>query len=451
MARAESIRKTNSIGRKEIFALAWPAILEMCLHMTAWIFDTAMVGRLGAAELSAVALGGQVYFSLVWVLGAVGIGITALVARHKGEEDLLGASHISEHGLFLALVLGAICTAVIAPNAHLVYRWAQTEQSVAAMGTGYVRALSLAAVIYLPTIAANGIMRGAGDTQGPLMVTIVTNIVNIVGDYLLIFGSFGFPRLGVLGAGYALVSGQIIGGIFAVILLLRRTSLRLRLSQIIRPNSATLKRIIRVSIPAAVEALLRDGARTFSTMIIASMGTITLAAHQVTVTAESLSFMPGYGFAIAASIVTGQRLGAGQPDEAEKGTSEAWRMGLIVMCVMGIAFLLFPEYILRLFTTDPEVIRLGARCLRIAAFMQPAICTSDVFAGALRGAGDTETAMYISGISSWVIRVPLIVIGVYVLDFSLEAIWVVILAEIIFKAAAAWNVFNRGRWKQKKV
>jgi len=435
------------LGKKEILALAWPAIMEMSLHMIAWIVDTAMVGRLGAAELSAVALGGQVYFSSAFVLGAVSVGITALVARYKGQKDLIGATHTTEHGLFLAMSLGLMLTAIMLPNAHRIYALAGTEPAVTAMGTDYVRIISLAALIYLPTMAANGAMRGLGDTRGPLIVTVVTNLVNVAGDYLLIFGNLGLPRLGVSGAAWALVAGKVCGGILALYLLSRREDVRLRISQMIRPNSTTLKRIIRISVPVGVETILRDGARTVSTFMIAAMGTVTLAAHQVTVTAESLSFMPGYGFAIAASIITGQSLGAGSPQRAEKGTREAWLLGLTIMSAMGLIFFIFPQQILRLFTSDPDVVHLGARCLRIAAFMQPFICTSDVFAGALRGAGDTKTAMYISAVGSWAIRVPLILLGVYVLDLSLPGIWVIILIEIAFRALLARGIFNRGRWK----
>ncbi len=445
------LKVDNKLGRKEILALAWPAIMEMSLHMIAWIVDTAMVGRLGAAELSAVALGGQVYFSSAFVLGAVGVGVTALVARCKGENDLIGATHTTEHGLFLALSLGLLLTAIMLPNAHRIYALAGTEPAVTALGTSYVRTISMAALIYLPTMAANGAMRGLGDTRGPLMVTVVTNLVNVAGDYLLIFGHFGFPRLGVTGAAWALVAGKACGGILALYLLSRREDVRLRISHMIRPNSTTLKRIIRISVPVGVETILRDGARTISTFMIAAMGTVTLAAHQVTVTAESLSFMPGYGFAIAASIITGQSLGAGCAERAEEGTKEAWLLGLTIMSVMGLIFFIFPQQIIRLFTADPQVVELGSRCLRIAAFMQPFISTSDVFSGALRGAGDTRTAMYISAFGSWAIRVPLVLLGVYVLDLSLAGIWVIILIEIAVRALLARSVFQKGRWKQISV
>ncbi len=442
---------TEKVGKREVLALAWPAILEMSLHMLAWIVDTAMVGRLGAAALSAVGLGGQVYFSLAFFLGAVGVGATALVARHKGARDTSGASHVAEQGLFLGLVFGALMTAILLPNARRLYDLVGLGSEVGSLGTAYVRTASLGALFFLPTMVANGIMRGMGDTRTPLYVTLVTNIVNIVGDYLLIYGHLGLPRMGVAGAALALLAGQVVGGLLALWALFRRADPPIRLAGVLRPRVASLRRILSLSIPAGMETVLMDGARTVSTFIIASMGTVSMAAHQVAITAESLSFMPGYGFAIAASIITGQSLGAGKPRRAEEGTRQSWLLGLMTMSAMGLVFFLFPRQLVALFTVDREVIDLAARCLQIAAVMQPAIATTEVFTGALRGAGDTRTAMYVTALGSWAVRVPLIVVAVYVLHLSLVTVWLAMVAEWTVRALLVRWVFTRGRWRALQV
>ncbi|MFO8059938.1 MAG: MATE family efflux transporter [Bacillota bacterium] len=442
---------STPIQRSQIMSLAWPAIGEMCLHMMAWIVDTAMVGRLSAAALSAVGLGGQVYFSVIFFPGAIGIGITALVARRKGAGQTQAAAHIAQQGLILALVLGiAAVVAILLITPHL-YTLVGFSGEVAALGQEYLGILAVGGVFFLPKIAASGAMRGLGDTRTPLYVTIITNVLNVLGDYLLIFGRFGFPEMGVGGAALALVVAQGVGAATALFVLFRRRDVQLKVSSLLRVHTPTIKRIVTLSFPAGLETLMRDGARTVSTLFIASMGTVAMAAQQVTVAAESLSFMPGYGFAIAASILTGQSLGAGNTRAAEESTRHASLLAVYTMGGMGVLFLLFPTQLIALFTDDPEVINLGAWCLRVAAVTQPAVGVADVYVGSLRGAGDTRSAMYVSGIVSWAVRVPLILLVVHVLNLSLVAVWVVVLIEQTLRAAAACWIYRRGRWKTLDV
>ncbi len=451
MAQYRKMKRTEigrtPVNRSQIMALAWPAIGEMSLHMLAWIVDTAMVGRLGAGALSAVGLGGQVYFSIIFFLGAVAIGITALVARRKGAGNNKAAAHIAQQGLMLALVLGAVAAVTLRLATPHVFSLVGFGPDVRSMGEGYLGTLAIGGIFFLPKMAANGTMRGLGDTRTPLYVTIITNVINVVGDYLLIFGRLGFPAMGVTGAAVALVVGQGVGTMVALYVLFRRRDIQVHIKSLVHPHIPTIRKIVALSFPAGIETLLRDGARTLTTFVIASMGTVAMAAQQVTVAAESLSFMPGYGFAIAASILTGQSLGAKDPGRAEESTYQASTLAMYVMGGMGVLFLLFPGVFLRIFTDDPEVIALGSWCLRVAALMQPAMAAADVYVGSLRGAGDTKTAMYVSGLGSWVIRVPLILVAVYVLHLSLVAIWVVVLIEQVIRALVTRWIFKRGQWK----
>ena len=431
--------------------MAIPAMGEMSLYMFIWIVDTAMVGRLGAAALSAVGLGGHVYFTLSFVFGAVGVGVTALVSRYKGTGDLATAGHIARQGLLVATGLGVVLGGMVFAAAPTLFRdLARLGPDTTHLGVQYLRILCMGAPLLLAGFAANAAIRATGNTRVPLFAAMVGNVVNGIGDYLLIFGVLGFPRLGVAGAAIAAVLGHIaIGAVSLGYLFSRRSGLAVSSEWAIDP--AVLGRLARLSIPAAGEALLLDGGRVVVQFAVASLGTVAFAAHQVTVAAESLSFMPGQGFAIAAAILAGQGLGAGRPDEVRGWTAEATRLAGTIMGGIGMVFLVAAPAILRAFTPDPAVVALGAVCLRIAAPGQLAIAYAETHSGALRGAGDTRAVMAVAAAGIWALRVPMSYAAVFYLGLDLRAIWVIMVGEWVVRAALIRIVFGRGRWATMSV
>ncbi|CEO90534.1 MATE family efflux transporter [Syntrophaceticus schinkii] len=175
---------------------------------------------------------------------------------------------------------------------------------------------------------------------------------------------------------------------------------------------------------------------------------VPFAAHQVILTAESLSYMPGYGFAVAATSLVGQNLGARKPKRAYQHGMIAARLALMVMGVIALVFLVFPSVIIRIFTSDPQVVGLGALCLRIAAIEQPAIALEMVLAGALRGAGDTRTPAMITTLCTWLLRIPLMYLSIYVFHWGLTAIWIITVIDWVVRASLVIVRFRRGKWQQ---
>ncbi len=437
--------------RSQVLALAVPAMGEMMLHMFIWIVDTAMVGRLGATALSAVGLGGHVYFSLSFVFGAVGVGVTALVSRCKGTGDLATAARIARQGLLVATGLGVVLGVVVFAAAPVIFRdLARLGDDTTRLGVQYLRILCAGAPVLLAGFAANAAVRATGNTRVPLFAAMLGNVVNGVLDYLLIFGVLGFPRLEVAGAAVAAVLGQSAAAAVSPGYLFSGRS-GLAVSGPWALERDVLQRLARLSLPAAGEALLLDGGRIVVQFAVASLGTVAFAAHQVTVVAESLSFMPGHGFAIAAAVLAGQGLGAGRPDDVRGWTAEATRLAGMIMGGMAMIFLLLAPAILRAFTPDPAVVALGAVCLRIAAPGQLAIAYAETHSGALRGAGDTRAVMAATATGIWALRVPLSYLAVFGLGLDLRAIWVIMVGEWVVRAALIRSAFGKGRWATMKV
>lgn len=437
--------------RRKIVRLAWPAVLEMTLYTFVWIADTAMVGRLGKEALSATGLAGQVVFTFEWVLGAIGVGATAMVARYVGAERPDQVRRVSGHALLLGSIIGVFASVSLFCAAPFIFGALRMGTVVEMYGVTYMRLVSLGSCVLIPTYVAGGILRGTGDTRTPLVAALVANIVNVVLDYALIFGVWPFPRLGVAGAATATVLGQAVGFLAVMSFVLRRKAVSISPKDVLQFDGRILKRLISLSSPAGLENLLVDGARTCVILMITTLGTTSFAAAQVAIAAESVSFMPGYGLAIAASVLAGQGLGRREVAQTRFEVSQCLLLSSFVMGFLGSIFLVFPRAIVGLFTLDPAVVELGATCLWIAAFEQPGIAFSEVLAGAFRGAGDTKAAMILSAVGAWGIRVPLTYVVVYVLDLTLAAVWVVMVTEWTVRAFASYWYFRRGRWTMKEV
>ncbi|NMB02212.1 MAG: MATE family efflux transporter [Firmicutes bacterium] len=439
--------------RNRIMRLAWPAIVENLLHTMVGIVDTAMVGRLGAASLAAVGLGNQINQLGLTVFSALATGSTALVARHIGAEEPDKASDVARQSLVLGLFVSGTAMLILLLTARniLGLLFGASEAAVLDMSTGYVRIISLAMVLNFFLIVINAVLRGAGDTRTPMQITGLVNVINVIVNVLFIYGLGPFPALGVAGAAIGTAVSQVCGGLVALSVLLRNPVLRVRLTDSFKPDGKIIRRITNIGVPAGVEQGFMRIGQLFYTMIISSLGTIPYAAHQVALNAESLSFMPGAGFATASTTLVGQNLGANRPEDAEVAGKLTRNMGMIVMSAMGVLFFLFPAQIVGIFSQDPEVIALATVCLRLVAVAQPALAIWMILAGGLRGAGDTRAIMKFVAISFMVVRVGLAYLLAIHLNYGLIGAWIAMVVDLFLRGFLIQVRFNRGQWKSVRV
>ncbi len=442
----------NRHRTKTILTLAAPVILEMILGMVVWIADTAMVGRLDAKALSAVGLGGQIFFSSVNVFASIGVGAAAIVARHIGAKNYERSSESATHAFQLGILLGIIlfvCSYFFFDKFFVV---ANAEEDVVILGSDYLRILSVAGIFMVPGFISSAILRATGDTKTPMIGAIITNLINLVGDYVLIFGKWGFPRLEVAGAAIATAIGQIIGFTYVMLVLFKgRGPLECRLGKGTIKNSKDFKQIWKFSFPALINELMISGGRLIYSFMVIGMGTLSFAANQIAVTAESLSFMPNSGFAVAATTLVGQSLGAGDEREAEEyGWSSAF-LAAVVMGVTALIFLFFPTVMARLFTDEGDVVELAGKCIRIASLEQIPMAYSMVLSGALKGAGDTKGAMYITIGSNWLYRLPVSFLAIYILKLPVAYLWFVTAIQYIIETAFFAYRFKKREWVNIRI
>ena len=437
--------------RKEVLRLALPATGEQLLSMMVSIVDTMLVGHLGASALAAVSLATQWTFMAVTLFTAVSTGSTALVARSVGGKDWDTANRTVRQSMLVGLCIGLAATALAELFAEPAMALLGAEPEVLAQGVTYMRIASSIFALSAVMFVGNACLRGAGDTRTAMMVMAVVNVLNIVVAWTAINGPFGLPKLGVAGSALGAVVGRAAGGLLVIGILLKgRSGLRLDLRHW-RLDLGIVRRVLRVGLPTGVERLtMRLGMMAF-VRVVASLGTVAVAAHTVALRAESLSFMPGFGFAVAGTTLVGQGLGARDPRWAERSGYLTYQIAASLMVVMGLVFILFPHPLIRLFTDDPAVIQTAVAPLRIVGFIQPFLASSMVFAGNLRGAGDTRFPMVVTAASIWSIRIPVAALLCLALGMGLSGAWLGMCIDQTVRGTIFFLRFRGGRWKLAEV
>ncbi len=435
--------------RRRVLTLAWPVVIEQLLNMSVGLADTYIVGHLGAAPLAAVGLSMQA-LSLVWALfAAVGVGSTALVSRHVGAREPDQANAVARQSVLLALFVGALGAGMLWAGAPLFLTLLGAEADVIALGIGYIRAVASTVLLFSVLSVGSAVLRGAGDTRTPMMLMLVVNAINIIVAYTLANGVGPLPRLGVLGSGIGAASARGLGGLLMLWLLMRgRGQIKIGFG-IPRPDRSDIGRILRIGLPTAGEQLLMRSGQVVLAAVITGLGTVAYAAHQVAINALSVAWMPGFGFALAATTLVGQELGAKRADRAHLCAHEAVRMAALIMAVMGVLVSLFASQVVGIFVNDVDVIESGAPILRIAGLVMPLLGVGFTFAGGLRGAGDTTAVLVILGASIWCIRI----VGAHLLgpSLGLVGVWIAIGVDFGVRSAFLALRFRSGKWKSIQV
>lgn len=437
--------------RQEVLKLALPATGEQLLSLMVGIVDTMLVGHLSASALAAVSLATQWTFMAVTLFTAISTGSTALVARSVGAGDWNTANRTVRQSVLVGLVIGLTATLLALLFAKPAMAMMGAEPEAFAQGVTYLRIASTVFPLSALMFVGNACLRGAGDTRTTMIIMAVVNVLNITVAWTAINGPFGLPQLGVAGSALGAAVGRGVGGLLVVGILLKgRSGLRLDLRGW-RLDLELIKRVLRVGLPTGVERLvMRLGMMAFM-RAVAGLGTVAVAAHAVALRAESLSFMPGFGFAVAGTTLVGQGLGARDPKRAERSGYITYQMAAALMTVMGVIFILFPSSLIGLFTDDPAVVQMAVIPLRIIGFVQPLLAAAMVFPGSLRGAGDTRFPMYVTSLTIWTIRVPAALFLGLGLGMGLTGAWLGMATDLATRGIIFFLRFRGGHWKLIRV
>jgi len=423
-----------------ILRLAIPAVAMMACHFTFGLIDAMWVGRLiGPAALAAVSTAG---FS-TWILLSLGemveVGLIAVAARRHGEGFPDRAARVAAAAVLYALAAGVVVSGTGLAVADAMFRFMGVPQEVATLGHEYLSTWLLGGPLVFGFFAIEATFRAAGDTRTPMLLLVTSVLLSLTLDPLLIAGIGPFPRLGVEGAALASVMVRGGGFLIGVGIALRRGLLPLR-----APDWRSIPTLLRIGAPMSLAGVLLSFIYIWLTRFTAQFGTPALAALGVGHKIEGLGFIAISGLGLSAAALVGQNLGAGQEERARQGVRLTILYCLVVTVPTALAFVLIPERLVAMFTTDPGVIEDGSLYLRIIAFAQIGQTFEIVFEGALAGAGYTFWPMLIGTVFT-ALRIPLA--AWWSRPLGLFGIWLALSLTAISRGIANTYFWLRGTWR----
>jgi len=442
-----------------IFALAWPVMIEQLLTFMVQYVDTAMVGSLGAHATAAVSLCATSVFLVSGVALALGIGVTAVTSRAvgAGQNDLIRT--ITSITVFIAVCWGLLGGGALTATAFALPRWMGGEEAILSLSGIYNFIGALGQPFRCLSTLMFALMRGAGNTKSPMRINLAVNLLNMVGNFLLIYPtrqltllgvSFTMPGAGwgVAGAAAATSLACLYGAVASLAVVFKPGSpLKTDFKSLLHPNFRLLKQVGSISAPAMLERIAQSTADIFLVAALATLGSVSVAANQLFSSAQMVMQIPSQAFSIAATTFVGQFLGAARPDKAVSYTKRC--VGLTLGCAIVIAFGLyvFAFEIIRFLTPDPATIDLAGRCMRISVWGQPLNMAYMALGGALRGAGDTKSVFWIGLSCHWTIRTLGTMLLIRVLGWDLMGLVLCIFIDNALRLTLCILRFAGGKWK----
>ncbi|MGB9779512.1 MATE family efflux transporter [Caldanaerobacter sp.] len=444
---------------REVMQIAWPSIAEQMLVMAVGMISTIFVGRISPAALAAVGLINMVIFFLQAVFAGLSTGVTVVVARLVGEQDTEGVKTATLQSFIMAIFLTLLFTLLgYAFDISIIKTlFGKIERDVFDFAILYYRIALIGFPFMVVALILGGALRGAGDTKTPMYVSAVVNIINLILNFLLVFGvSYGggyiIPPFGVKGAAWAVTIARVAGGvILAYLIYFGKNQAKIIVRSPFKLDFDMMKRIIRIGIPASLEQLVMQGGFLVVQIIVSTMGTTAIAVYQIGMNANSLAFMPIFGFSIAATALVGRSLGAEEFDMAETYAKVSRNISIGVISAIGVFMFVFSKQLAALYTTDPEVIRVSASILKIFAVVEPFLAIMVVMAGVLRAAGDISYVVITTVVGLWLFR---IVMGSFLaknFGMGIYGIWIGVFTDFIVRSIMYIFRFRAGKWKYIKV
>jgi len=436
---------------RQVWLLAYPAILTMISQTIMWTVDSAMVGHVGKTELAAVGLGGIFVMTLYAFFIGLTSAVNTFVAQSYGAGRYRKCGMYLWQGLYVSIAASLVLFVVRAYTPQIV-ELLRPDEPVRPLSLAYIQIRMLSAPFFLIYYTYSHFYRGVGDTRTPLKVLVVAHLVNVVGDYFLIYGKGPFPELGVEGAAWATTAANVVAAVIFFALTFTPT-MRKRYGVLLqkRPRPDELVRLFRVGLPIAVHFFLDMGSFLIFSAYIGRMGTGALAVNQIAIQILALSFMPCQGFAVAATTLVGQYIGAGHPALALKSAYTTLKMGLMYAGFIAVLCLTIPVQLVKIFNSDPEVVELGRLVLYWAALFQAFDAVQFISDGALRGAGDTKAPMLIVVGAAWLLFLPLAYIFGTVLDKGVVGAWAGATLYIIVVGGLMFARLRTGHWREIQI
>jgi multidrug resistance protein, MATE family len=440
--------KTNSQRYKRILLLAGPLIGAMVSQNLLNLVDTFMIGKIGTAALAAVAAGGIINWLAGSTIMSLSTGVQQLAARRFGEENHRATAYPLNAGLITAVILGIPIGLICSYNAEHIMALITGDKEVIQLGAAYLSVTFLAVPFNGINFCFRGYWSGVNKQKTYMLTLFFIHTLNIILNYCLIFGEWGFPQLGVTGAALATMISISCGSLiyFAMAFVsLREHGFAQKFP------TAVLKSLLKLSVPNAIQAFLY--ALSYSTLykIIAVLGTKELAVSGVIINFALVCYLPGMALGLVATSLVGQALGKNDPEDADLWARQTAKMAALILGVLSLPFIFFPGQLLAAFIVEKDTIRVGVTALSILGLSLSLEGFALVMQYSLLGAGESRRVMYISTGAQWLVYLPIAWFMGYFLNWRLNGIWAANILTQILLVSIFSLLWLKGHWKKVKI
>ena len=439
----------------EAIRMAWPAVLESFFVALASMIDTMMVSSLGTYAVAAVGLTTQPKFIALALFLSSNIAVNALVARRFGQKDKKNANEILITSIVFIIISAIIISAISIYFASPIIKLCGSNSDTHTAGVTYFTVIQAGMIFNVLSLVINAAQRGSGNTQIAMTTNVTSSIVNIIFNYLLIGGNFGFPELGLFGAALATVLGTVVACFMSIMSIMKKDhflSIPYIIKEKIKPNFTAFKSILKLSSNLLLENIaMRIGFLTTS-VIAAGLGTDAFAAHQVGMNLLSLAFSLGDGMQVAAVALIGRSLGEKDTAKAKRYGNICQKIGVLISICLAIIMFFGGRTIFSFYFTDSNVLDMGVLITRFIMIIVLFQISQIIFAGCLRGAGDIKYCLFASLMSVTIIRTFITwSLSGGIINLGLTGIWIGVLSDQFSRFCFLSIRFKQGKWTEISI
>ena len=435
-----------------VLGLSYPIMAGMVSRTLLSFMDTLMVGRLGAVSIASVGLGSTTVWVVIYLFFSLGVGTQIMTSRRYGERNYKECGNLLNNAVMFSVIAALVFTALGFMESRRIFKFIAVDPLVYHYGSSYIRIRIFEVFSFTIISVFAGFFNGIGITRIHMCVMLIVNIMNIFLNYLLIFGKFGFPRLEVTGAALASTISTYLGAIVIVLISLKEKYWEKFLYfKNLKVSLNTLTTLLKLSYPNALKNFFILSGYMIFLKFIGIIGTKDLAASIICLTVTSISWMPAVGIGVATVTLVGQSLGSRESKLAERYSWESIKLSLVIMGSIGVLFMVFPKWIMEIFTSDTEIIQKGTTVLRILGVIQFFDAFGIILSSSLEGAGKTFFVGFSEILFFWLVFIPLsYLLGVF-FEFGIIGSWIAMIAYFFGFDIVLFRNFKKGRWKKHKV
>lgn len=423
-----------------LVSLAIPVTIENVLQTFVGLIDSLMIAKIGLFAVTAVGVANAILNVYLAVFIAVGVGASSLIAQKLGAGKDKEAAEITNQSVVIAIVIGLIFGLFSLLFAEPILSIMGAEESILTSSKYFFSIVGGSSVFMALNTVFGSILRATEDTKTPMKVSIIVNLLNIIIDYILVFGLGPIPALGVIGTAIGTAMSRLIGS-YLLFKKVQQSKSPIQFKTFF--SKMSYRPILSLTIPATLERLVMRLGQVVYFSLIVGIGADVFAAHSIAGNIEAFTYMPAYGLAAAVATMVGGSVGRNDYEEAKEYNYIAVKIGVVIMSLLGIILFTGAPFFASIFTKDIETIQQITTALRIDAFAQPALAISLITTGALQGMGDTKSPLYSTAIGMWGIRVLGVILFSRIFNMGIAGVWLSIAIDLYLRSAFLMYKFNK--------